>query len=183
MRTEAQLLASALYDDTPEMPVAHLRLSASWLSRIQTVYRNAWALCGAAHLNNLKAFDKRVLDRPGAGQQSSCGSGCTCSHYSTNMSRTPRSSDTTVTSFSDFAPLSGFAGFAFTCVVVNLAPEPDFIGLHHASSCKNRPGRRECCSLQSAGFGDPHLSCAGLCSMLNHVCMFWLQSSFDGRGA
>ena len=62
MRTEAQLLASALYDDTPEMPVAHLRLSASWLSRIQTVYRNAWALCGAAHLNNLKAFDKRVLD-------------------------------------------------------------------------------------------------------------------------
>ena len=59
MRTEAQLLASALYDDTPEMPVAHLRLSASWLSRIQTVYRNAWALCGAAHLNNLKAFDKR----------------------------------------------------------------------------------------------------------------------------
>ena len=50
MRTEAQLLASALYDDTPGMPVAHLRLSASWLSRIQTVYRNAWALCGAAHL-------------------------------------------------------------------------------------------------------------------------------------
>ncbi|CAE7743130.1 Parp12, partial [Symbiodinium necroappetens] len=44
------------------MPVAHLRLAASWLSRIQTVYRNAWALCGAAHLNNLKAFDKRVLD-------------------------------------------------------------------------------------------------------------------------
>ena len=62
MRTEAQLLATALYDDTPEMPVAHLRLAASWLSRIQTVYRNAWALCGAAHLNNLKAFDKRVLD-------------------------------------------------------------------------------------------------------------------------
>ena len=47
MRTEAQLLASALYDDTPEMPVAHLRLSASWLSRIQTVYRNAWALCAS----------------------------------------------------------------------------------------------------------------------------------------
>ena len=45
------------------MPVAHLRLSASWLSRIQTVYRNAWTLCcGAAHLNNLKAFDKKVLD-------------------------------------------------------------------------------------------------------------------------
>ena len=52
---EAQLLASALYDD-------NLRLAASWLSRIQTVYRNAWALCGAAHLNNLKAFDKRVMD-------------------------------------------------------------------------------------------------------------------------
>ena len=44
------------------MPVAHLRLAASWLSRIQTVYRNAWALCGEAHLNNLKAFAKRVLD-------------------------------------------------------------------------------------------------------------------------
>eukprot|EP00439_Symbiodinium_sp_Y106_P016871 s5764_g2.t1 len=62
LRTEAQLLASALYDDTPEMAVAHLRLSASWLTRIQTVFRNAWALCGAAHLNNLKAFDKRLLD-------------------------------------------------------------------------------------------------------------------------
>ena len=62
MRTEAHILASALYDDTPEMAVAHLRLSASWLSRIQTVFRNAWALCGAAHLNNLKAFDKKVLD-------------------------------------------------------------------------------------------------------------------------
>ena len=62
MRTEAHILASALYDDTPEMAVAHLRLAASWLSRIQTVFRNAWALCGAAHLNNLKAFDKRVLD-------------------------------------------------------------------------------------------------------------------------
>ncbi|CAE7290662.1 Parp12 [Symbiodinium sp. CCMP2592] len=60
MRTEAQLLASAIYDDTPEMAVSHLRLSVSWLQRIQTVFRNAWALCGAAHLNNLKAFDKRV---------------------------------------------------------------------------------------------------------------------------
>ena len=54
---------------------------------------------------------------------------------------------------------------------------------YRASSCKNRPGRRECCSLQSAGFGDPHLSCAGLCSVLNHVCMFWLQSSFYDGGA
>ena len=53
MRTEAHLLASALYDDTAEMAVAHLRLSVSWLQRIQTVFRNnAWALCGAAHLNN-----------------------------------------------------------------------------------------------------------------------------------
>ncbi|CAE7248498.1 unnamed protein product, partial [Symbiodinium microadriaticum] len=60
MRTEAQLLASALYDDTPEMPVAHLRLSASWLSRIQTVYRNAWALCGAA------AADRKIWGTIGA---------------------------------------------------------------------------------------------------------------------
>ena len=36
----------------------------------------------------------------------------------------------------DFAPLSGFAAVAFTFVVVTLAPEPDFIGLHHESSCK-----------------------------------------------
>ena len=47
---------------TSEMAVAHLRLSASWLSRIQTEYRNAWALCGAAHLNNLKVFDEMVFD-------------------------------------------------------------------------------------------------------------------------
>ena len=62
IRTEAQILASAFFDDTPEMPVEHMRLSTAWLERIQQVFRNAWALCGAAHLANLKAFDKRVRE-------------------------------------------------------------------------------------------------------------------------
>ena len=32
--------------------------------RIQSVFRNALALCQAAHLSNLKAFDKKVVDIP-----------------------------------------------------------------------------------------------------------------------
>ena len=42
----------------------HMRLAAAWLEleRIQTVFRNAWALCGAAHLQNLKALDKKVRE-------------------------------------------------------------------------------------------------------------------------
>ena len=62
LRTEAQFLSTALYDETPEMPVDHLRLSPAWLGRIQTVFRNAIALCKGAHLARLKAFDKKVLD-------------------------------------------------------------------------------------------------------------------------
>ena len=60
--TEAQFLSTALYDETPELPVDHLRLSPAWLGRIQTVFRNAIALCKGAHLARLKAFDKKVLD-------------------------------------------------------------------------------------------------------------------------
>ena len=62
LRTEAQFLSTALFDETPEMPVEHLRLSPAWLSRIQTVFRNAIALCKGAHLARLKALDKKVLD-------------------------------------------------------------------------------------------------------------------------
>ncbi|CAE7274006.1 hypothetical protein AK812_SmicGene39418 [Symbiodinium microadriaticum] len=62
LRTEAQFLSTALYDETPELPVDHLRLSPAWLGRIQTVFRNAIALCKGAHLARLKAFDKKVLD-------------------------------------------------------------------------------------------------------------------------
>ena len=40
----------------------HRSLSAGWLTRIQTVFRNALALCQAAHLSNLKAFDKKIAD-------------------------------------------------------------------------------------------------------------------------
>ncbi|CAE6949096.1 mfsd7-A, partial [Symbiodinium sp. CCMP2456] len=62
LRTEAQFLSTALFDETPELPVDHLRLSPAWLSRIQAVFRNAIALCKGAHLARIKAFDKKVLD-------------------------------------------------------------------------------------------------------------------------
>ncbi|CAE7689465.1 unnamed protein product, partial [Symbiodinium necroappetens] len=62
LRTEAAFLSTALFDDTPEMPVDHLRLSPAWLGRIQTVFRNAIALCKGAHLQRLKAYDKQILD-------------------------------------------------------------------------------------------------------------------------
>ncbi|CAE7264295.1 unnamed protein product [Symbiodinium sp. CCMP2456] len=62
LRTEAQFLSTALFDETPEMPVDHLRLSSAWLGRTQTVFRNAIAICKGAHLARLKAFDKKILD-------------------------------------------------------------------------------------------------------------------------
>ncbi|CAE6932746.1 unnamed protein product [Symbiodinium sp. CCMP2456] len=55
LRTEAQFLSTALFDETPELPVDHLRLSPAWLSRIQAVFRNAIALCKGAHLARIKA--------------------------------------------------------------------------------------------------------------------------------
>ena len=39
LRTEAQIIASAFFDETPEVPVEHMRLAAAWLDRIQTVFR------------------------------------------------------------------------------------------------------------------------------------------------
>ena len=62
LRTEAQLISTALFDETPELPVEHVRLNASWLAGKQAVFRNAVALCNGAHLAVLKAFDKKVLD-------------------------------------------------------------------------------------------------------------------------
>ena len=60
VRSELQL--HAFFDDTPEVSVEHHLLSAGWLARIQTVFRNALALCQAAHLSNLEAFDKKIAD-------------------------------------------------------------------------------------------------------------------------
>ena len=62
IRTEAHLISTAFFDDTPELSVDHLRLSAAWLHRIQTVFRNAISICNGTHLQRLKAFDKKVLD-------------------------------------------------------------------------------------------------------------------------
>ena len=62
VRSELQLLSQALFDDTPEVSVERHSLAAGWLTRTQTVFRNALALCQAAHLSNLKAFDKKIAD-------------------------------------------------------------------------------------------------------------------------
>ena len=62
VRLELQLLSQAFFDDTSEISVEHHSLAAGWLTRIQTVFRNALALCQAAHLSNLKAFDKKIAD-------------------------------------------------------------------------------------------------------------------------
>ena len=44
------------------MTVQHGAVTAAWLNKVQKPFRNAWALCGAAHLHNLKAFDKKVAE-------------------------------------------------------------------------------------------------------------------------
>ena len=59
LRTEAQLISSALFDDTPEVSINHASLPAS-LARTQAIMRNAIALCKGAHLRVLKAFDMRM---------------------------------------------------------------------------------------------------------------------------
>ena len=60
LRTEAQLISSALFDDTPEVSINHANLSPAWLACTQTIMRNASALCKGVHLRVLKAFDKRT---------------------------------------------------------------------------------------------------------------------------
>ena len=71
LRSEMQILTHAIVDDTPELSLDHRSLSSGWFLRCQTVFRNALALCNAAHLANLKLFDARVaefaLAQPGSG--------------------------------------------------------------------------------------------------------------------
>ena len=62
LRTEAQLISTALFDETPEQSIDRAFLSPTWLSRCQTVMRNAIALCNGAHLRILKAFDAKVFE-------------------------------------------------------------------------------------------------------------------------
>ena len=60
IRSEAQILG-ALLDETPEIPVENMRLSAEWLLRTQQVFRNAWVMCGAAHLHIFKKYDDKFF--------------------------------------------------------------------------------------------------------------------------
>ena len=62
LRAEAQLISSALFDETPEISIASGAVNTAWLTRTQIVFSNAIAICGGAHLRILRAFDKRVLD-------------------------------------------------------------------------------------------------------------------------
>ena len=62
LRTEAQLISAALFDETPEQSIDKAFLSPAWLSKCQTVMRNAIALCNGAHLRILKAFDAKVFE-------------------------------------------------------------------------------------------------------------------------
>ena len=62
LRTEAQLISTALFDETPEQSIDRAFLSPTWLSRCQTVMRNAIALCNGAHLRILKAFDAKGFE-------------------------------------------------------------------------------------------------------------------------
>eukprot|EP00435_Cladocopium_sp_Y103_P006972 s3697_g2.t1 len=61
VRSEAQLLG-AIWDDTPELSLDQVRLSSEWLLKVQQVFRNAFVLCGAAHLHTFKKFDQKVFD-------------------------------------------------------------------------------------------------------------------------
>ena len=62
LRTEAQLISSALFDETPEVSIAPGNINTAWLIRTQTVFSNAIAMCGGAHLRILRSLDKRVLN-------------------------------------------------------------------------------------------------------------------------
>ena len=62
LRSEARLISTALFDETPEQSIDKSFLSPAWLSRCQTVMRHAVALCNGAHLRILKAFDAKVFE-------------------------------------------------------------------------------------------------------------------------
>ena len=60
--TEAQLISTALFDETPEQSIDKAYLSPAWLSRCQTVTRNAIGVWNGAHLRILKAFNEKVFE-------------------------------------------------------------------------------------------------------------------------
>lgn len=60
IRSEAQLLG-ALLDETPEIPMESMKLSAEWLRKTQQVFRNAFVMCNAAHLQIFKKFDEKFF--------------------------------------------------------------------------------------------------------------------------
>eukprot|EP00439_Symbiodinium_sp_Y106_P000945 s7526_g1.t1 len=63
IRTEAAFLSTALFDDTPDYGHLVEAESGRTESSVQTVFRNAIALCKGAHLQRLKAYDKKkILD-------------------------------------------------------------------------------------------------------------------------
>ena len=69
VRSEVQLITSAFLDDQPEVSVENRPLSAGWLLHIQTVFRNALALCNAAHLKSCRPLPQAA--RPQCGPQDS----------------------------------------------------------------------------------------------------------------
>ena len=50
VRTEAQLISPALFDDTPMLSIAEVNICESWLQAKQRIFSNAIALCKGAHL-------------------------------------------------------------------------------------------------------------------------------------
>ena len=56
LRTEAELISTALFDETPEIPVDNMQLTPTLLHCSQIVFCNAIAICGGAHLCTFKAF-------------------------------------------------------------------------------------------------------------------------------
>ena len=60
VRTEAQLISTALFDDTPTLSIAEVNINESWLQAKQRIFSNAIALCKGAHLAVLKAFDSNA---------------------------------------------------------------------------------------------------------------------------
>ena len=62
LRTEAQLISAALFDDTPHQSIDKGYLNPAWLSKTQRVFSNAIAMCGGAQLRVLRAFDKKICD-------------------------------------------------------------------------------------------------------------------------
>ena len=62
MEAKTPQLLGVIWDDTPELPLDQVRLSAEWLMKVQQVFRNAFVMCGAAHLHTFKKFDQKVFD-------------------------------------------------------------------------------------------------------------------------